>query len=161
MKLSVFLMALSIIAPLGSACAKDKPQGNLVCYSFSYQGSMCRSGEYCQVEADNNGKITVQYSDRGKWENIKSYRAPDDALEVIEKKVAEGRLRWLKSDYKTPFKVLDGWAWSLYIRYKSGSITSGGYMDIPPKAMWEAIKDINAYIASLATEENYIETIKE
>ncbi|MBR3074420.1 MAG: hypothetical protein IKH11_01515 [Bacteroidales bacterium] len=161
MKLTVLLMALTIFAPLGSACGEEKPQGNLIYYSYSYQGSMCRSGEYCRVEADESGQITVQYSDKGKWADIKLYRAPADALEVIEKKVADGRLRWLKSDYKTPFKVLDGWAWSLYIRFRTGSISSGGYMDIPPKAMWDAIKDINAYIASLATEENYIETIKE
>lgn len=34
-------------------------------------------------------------------------------------------------------------------------------METPPKDMWDTIKDINAYIKSLATEENYLETIQE
>lgn len=154
-------MALSVLSNLGSACGKDKVQGSIVYYSYSYQGSMCRSGEYCKVEAREDGSIIALYSDQGQWGVIKAYRAPDDALELIEKKVSEGRLRSLKSDYKTPFHVLDGWAWNLYICFQKGYISSGGYMETPPKDMWDTIKDINAYIKSLATEENYLETIQE
>ena len=92
-------MALSVLSNLGSAYGKDKVQGSIIYYSYSYQGSMCRSGEYCKVEAKEDGSIIALYSDQGQWGVIKAYRAPDDALELIEKKVSEGRLRSLKSDY--------------------------------------------------------------
>lgn len=138
---------------------QEKTQGPLIKYEYSYSGAMSRSGSYYKVERDQDGLVRVSYSSEGKWGQVKVYRGPGDALEVIDKMVMDGGLKNLRPDYKCVGHVLDGWSWNIYIRYEQGSISSGGYMAKPSDGLQAAIKGINDYILSLAVEENYLETV--
>lgn len=162
MKLTTLLLAFSLFAPLGIACSpQGKLQGSLTSYQYSYAGSMSRSGTYYKVELAEDGSVRISYSNEGRWGPIKVYRGPADALETIDKMIADGKLNKLHKEYKNPMHILDGWSWSLYIRYEKGSIDSGGYMAKPSQGLWAAIEGINAYIDTLLVEENYLETVEQ
>ncbi len=152
------ICAVSLFAPFCLACSRqDNPKGALLSYEYRYNGSMSRSGLYYKVERTEEG-IRITFSDQGSWGVKRVYSGPDDALDTIARKAAGGKLKRMKERYKTPFHVLDGWDWSVHLRYESGSISSGGYMSRPPKAQTEAIEGINAYIGTLLTEENILGT---
>ena len=161
MKLTTLLLAFSLFAPLGIACSpQGKLQGALTSYTYSYAGSMSRSGLYYKVELGQDGIMRIYYSDQGRWGDIKVYRGPADALETIDRMIVDGKLKKLRKEYKNPMHILDGWSWDLYIRYEQGSIDTGGYMAKPSQALWAAIEGINAYIDTLIKEENYLETVE-
>ena len=158
MKIPSLILAFSLFVPLSLSCGgREKTQGRLLSYEYTYHGPMFRSGNYYKIEAGEDGSVRVFISEGGWGSETRVYSAPAEALATVEKMVADGRLRRLKAHYKTPFRVLDGWDWNLYIRHEKGSISSGGYMAHPPKALYEAMEAIGAYIRALAVEENFLE----
>ena len=151
------LMAtLSFCSPFGvkSAGRNDKPEGPVVSYEYSYDGTMMYPLEFICVERSGSGTLQLLYSGGGA--EITVYSLPEEAPERIGALAAEYKLHRLKESYRPRMRILDGYMWHCRIRYGKGVISSRGSNARPPRALKDGIDAINAYLREQTREENII-----
>ena len=150
------LLALTLMASLLSPFrigvkgrgSNDKPDGAVIRYEYSYSSTAMYPLTWYCVERDETGVVKVSYS-RDIEREIRIIRAPDDIFEQIGALAAEYKLHKLKNTYTPRMHVLDGYMWSVHIRYEKGSISSSGSNAWPPEKLDAGVNAINAYVKSL------------
>ena len=142
---------LSLVIPI-SGCASDKPKGAVVSYEYIHRECMAFPRVYYLVSADADGKQTLTYSkDDGVQHTV---ALQEDVLGKIGAIAKSHKLHRLKDHYTPPFQILDGYSWTLYIRYESGSVSSSGTNARPSKKLKEGIEAINDYLESFLPEDD-------
>ena len=146
--LLVLAFALPLMSCSGDGNSNPKPDGHAIAYEYKYDGTTAYPLAYYSVNKDNDGTIRISWS-RPEGPEIHETIAPEDFFEKIDALVAEHKLYRLKSEYRPPFEILDGYRWHVYIRFERNSISSGGYNEWPPADLEAGIDAINDYIKSI------------
>ena len=114
--------------------------------------------EFWRLENTQENGLTLTWSKSNSDYTV--LRVPEQAAQKLTGLVKEHKLHRLKSTYKPPFDVRDGTMWHVFIRYEKSSIDCSADNAWPPKALWEGVKAINAYLDGLiqaSTEDDIIE----
>ncbi len=151
-----FLLALTLMASLLSPFrigvkgrgSNDKPDGAVIRYEYTYSSTAMYPLTWYCVERDEAGEVKIAYSGDIERE-IRIIRGPEDFFERVGALAAGYKLHKLKNTYTPRMHVLDGYMWSVYIRYEKGGISSSGSNAWPPEALDAGINAINAYVKSL------------
>lgn len=149
-----FLMASLLAAlfscgdPYGNKNVKNLPKDSIEGYEYSYSGTMMWYITWYKIEKGEDGSLKLLYSKDCEPE-ITIYKCPQDALEKIDGIVREYTLWKLKSSYYPKLDVLDGYGWHTYVKYKDGSLSTGGSNAWPPKELNAGISAINSYIQGI------------
>lgn len=103
--------------------------------------------EFWRLENTQENGLTLTWSKSNSDYTV--LRVPEEAAQKLTGLVKEHKLYRLKSTYKPPFDVRDGTMWHVFIRYEKSSIDCSADNAWPPKALWEGVKAINAYLDGL------------
>ena len=152
------MKSIVIIAMLMSLFGGGKPAGEFKYYEYRCTSMREYPREYYKLERTEENGVTLSWAKRNS--DITVLRVSDEAAGKVDAMVDEYKLQNLKNLYQPPFRVLDGFQWSLYIRYDKGGISSGGDNAWPGSPQKEGIKAVNAYLDTLieaSGEEDIIE----
>ena len=145
------LFALSLLSLVGLNCSGDKklPEGIPSRYEYRYSGPVMYPMDWYLVEAGEDGTVRILSSHDGP--EILVVRAPEDIFEQIDALVRKYKLQTLKRDYEPSFQVMDGFQWSLSIRYPEyKGVYSSGYHAWPKASLREGIDAINALLKGIS-----------
>ena len=132
-----------MLLPL-TCCTAKMPSGPIRAYEYTKRNCSIYPVFRYQLVVDASGVQTLNYSIDE--DEVHCVVLQEDALGKIDAIVRKYKLFRLKRDYKPPFTVYDGWAWSMTVSYERDSIHSGGTNARPPRRMKEGIDLINEYI---------------
>lgn len=137
------ILALTIMLSLFSC--SSKPAGDFSSYEFRKNGTRAFPEENYRLYRSESGDFLIDVE--VDFDVVKTYPAPVNLPEKIDSIVTKYKLWRLKEHYKPPFQVLDGYSWTMRIRYEEGSIYSGGFNAWPRNKMRDGIQEINALIS--------------
>ena len=122
-------LMLTLFAPfrigVKATGSNKKPEGAAIRYEYKYSSTMMYPLTWYCAERDSTGVVKISFS-RDAEREISIIQAPDDFFERVGALAAEYKLHRLRGTYTPRALVLDGYMWSVYIRYEKGSISSGG-----------------------------------
>lgn len=135
-----------------------RPEGAFKYYEYRSTTMREYPHEFWRLENTQENGLTLTWSKSNSDYTV--LRVPEEAAQKLTGLVKEHKLYRLKSTYKPPFDVRDGTMWHVFIRYEKSSIDCSADNAWPPKALWEGVKAVNAYLDSLiqaSTEDDIIE----
>ena len=147
MKAKILLL---LMFTLFSRCSSDKnimPEGAITGYEYVYSGTMAYPIRFYKVERDSKGVLGLHFSEND--EKVTVYKVPEETLDFIDGIVRETKLHKLRTSYRPPVEVLDGYGWYVCISYEKGHIVSGGQNASAPKAQREGIGRINQHLQEI------------
>lgn len=145
-------LLLCLLATLGISCGSKTPkpvlpEGRLLSYSYSRYGTMAEPDESYLLERKDDNSLRVECRTYRDTVDLTLTGAKADAVcEAISNIVKEEKVYKFKPQYKTKFQVMDGWSWSMAIKFEDTVITSGGSNAGPNSS---ALSQIHEYLLSL------------
>ena len=152
------LLALSLLFGL-FGCDNERPQGAFKMYEYTYSGTMAYPIRYYCVEKNaESGEVTLAWCSDDP--EVKIIRVDSGLPDQIDSLVREYKLWRLKDAYRPPVRVLDGYGWSLRVRYEQNTISSHGSNAWPGPQLRTGFDSVNNLLEELigaATEADIID----
>lgn len=144
------LRFLALILMFSLFSCSSKPAGDFKSYEFRKFGTRAFPEENYRLYRSESGEFLIEVETG--LDVFKTFPAPAQLPEIIDSIVTQYKLWRLKEHYKPPFKVLDGYSWTVRIGYEEGSIYSGGFNAWPRNKMRDGIREINALLGEAVAE---------
>lgn len=125
------LLIISFMA-FFSSCSAESPAPKVIALHFQETSSNEIPDIWFDFKTEEDGTCTL-VNGTGRFPN-EALRAkvPAEVADSLTKIVKEEKMRKYDEHYRLPFLVLDGWQWSLHIRFEdSPSVSSSGHMERP------------------------------
>ena len=152
------LLSLAFVVFLFSRCSffshddyspqakmKEFPDAEITSVRYVKQGTMAIPDRVCSFEKTNDGRYLAKIAN---YDKADSTYCSQDVADKIHECLKNGQLHKYKRNYRTKMRVLDGYSWSIGVKFEDGSsIQSGGYMAYPKN--FSAVAGFNAIVESL------------
>ena len=142
--MSIFFSLLSGLlgSLLVSITSTKMPDSEIVMVEYTKSGTMAGYLYYGKVERQDDGTVVIEAMQENYGEIIKKKVDPQ-VLTDLKTIVKEHKIYAYKGYYRPHFEVLDGYTWSLTIRFANGqSIDSGGSNAYPSGDGLSAIREL-------------------
>ena len=114
--------------------------------------------EYYNLEMTEEHGLTLSWAKCNSPVTV--LRVPESAVQGLRSLIEDHKLYKLKSSYRPPFDVRDGYMWDLHFRFGSESVSSCADNARPPEKLQQGIEAVNAFFNKLidaSTEDDIIE----
>jgi len=115
-----------------SSCSAESPAPKVIALHFQETSTNKIPDIWFDFKTEEDGTCTLVNGTGRFPEEALRAKVPAEVADSLTKIVQEEKMQKYDEHYRLPFQVLDGWQWSLYIRFEdSPSVSSSGHMKRP------------------------------